>query len=386
MNSRIKPKNQKNGVTSLRREITPATDMTNPIVAGVDLGDFSSLAAVLSPSGDTIDRITFKMTSEGYRLLADRLPEGTKIACEAMGMTYPFFRAMHEQYGFDVTVANPKELAWIAKSKKKSDKIDSLKLAKLHQVGMLPQAHLLTREEQLTRDLLIQKVRLGEDARKVKLRILSYLKREGVNEKLPKMSDNFSVTRRNLMRSLSFGDERDLVVKSMLDRLEFLEEQCLPFESVIKGRAKLSDDVKIIMSIPGIDFYIASLLSSYIGDINRFPSDNHLASAFGIVPVERESSGVKKMGRMSREGPSIARWALGVAADRVKENNPQIKAYYELARKRTGRSKKARVAVMRKLVRMLYFMLKTRQNWKYQDPELTRAKIERLDSTTGGAS
>jgi transposase len=246
MNSRVKPKNQKNGVTSLRREITPATDMTNPTVAGVDLGDFSSLAAVLSPSGDVIDRITFKMTSEGYQLLADRLPEGTKIACEAMGVVYPFFRAMHGQYGFDVTVANPKELAWIVKSKKKSDKIDSLKLAKLHQVGMLPEAHLLPREEQLTRDLLIQKVRLGEDARKVKLRILSYLKREGVNEKLPKMSDNFSVTRRNLMRSMSFGDERDLVVKSMLDRLEFLEAQCLPFESVIKGRAKLSDDVKIL--------------------------------------------------------------------------------------------------------------------------------------------
>ena len=380
---RIKQKNQRDGFGKLRREIAPApTDMTNPVVAGVDLGDSSSLAAVLSPTGDTIDRITFKMTSEGYRLLADRLPEGTKIACEAMGVTYPFFRAMHEQYGFNVAVANPKELSWIVKSKKKSDKIDSLKLAKLHQVGMLPEAHLLTREEQLTRDLLIQRVRLGEDARKVKLRVLSYLKREGVNEKLPRMSDNFSVTRRNLMRSLSFGDERDLVIKSMLDRLEFLEEQSLPFEAAIKGRAKESKDVKNLLSVQGIDFNLASFLSSFIGDVNRFPSDNQLASAFGIVPVERQSSDVKKIGRMSREGPSIARWALGVAADRDKENNQQIKAYYDLAKKRTGRSKKARVAVMRKLVRMLYFMLKTEQNWKWQDPELTRAKISRLDSTT----
>ncbi|MHB8566063.1 MAG: IS110 family transposase [Nitrososphaerales archaeon] len=285
--NRVKQKNQKSGVTKLRRGIAPRTDMTNPTVAGVDLGDSSSLAAVLSPSGDVVDRFTFKMNSEGYQSIADRLPEGTKIACEAMGVVYPFFRTMTEKYGFDVTVANPKELAWIVKSKKKSDKIDSLKLAKLHQVGMLPEAHLLTREEQLTRDLLIQRVKLGEDTRKVRLRTLSYLKREGVNENLPKMSDNFSATRRHLMRSLSFGDERDLVIKSMLDRLEFLEEQCVPFEAAIKARAKLSDDVKIIMSIQGIDFYLASLLSSYIGDVNRFPSDNHLASAFGIVPVER---------------------------------------------------------------------------------------------------
>jgi transposase len=261
-----------------------------------------------------------------------------------------------------------------------------LKLAKLHLVGMLPEAHLLTREEQLARDLLIQRVRLGEDIGKIKLRILSYLKREGVNEKLPKMSDNFSVKRRSLMRSLSFGDDRDLIIKSLLDRLEFLEEQCTPFESVIKVRAKESKDVKIIMSTQGIDFYLASLLSSFIGDVNRFPSDNHLASALGIVPVERQSSGVKKRGRMSREGPSIARWALGLAADHVRDYNPQIRAYYDLVKKRTGRSKKARVAVMRKLVRMLYFMLKTGQNWKWQDPELTKAKIARLDSDAGGAS
>ena len=108
--NRMKQKGQKVIVAKLRPEIVRASGMTNPIVAGVDLGDSSSLAAVLSPSGDTVDRITFKMTGEGYRLLADRLPEGTKIACEAMGTTYPFFRAMHEQYGFDVTVANPKEL------------------------------------------------------------------------------------------------------------------------------------------------------------------------------------------------------------------------------------------------------------------------------------
>ena len=382
---RIKRKSQKIGVTELRPDTAPAADMTNPTVAGVDLGDSSSLATVLSPSGDVLDKFTFQMNSEGYHLAADRLPEGTRIACEAMGVVYPCVRAMHGEYGFDVTVANPKDLAWIVKSKKKSDKIDSLKLAKLHQVGMLPEAHLLTREEQLTRDLLIQRVRLGEDMRKVKLRILSYLKREGLNEKLPEMSDNFSVKRRNLIRSMSLGDERDLVIKSMMDRLEFLEGQCVPFEASIRGRANESDDVKIIMCIQGIDFYLASLLSSFIGDVNRFPSDNHLASSFGIVPVERESSGVKRMGRMSREGPTVARWALGIAADSVRNHNQRIGAYYQLVRKKTGRSKKARVATMRKLLRMLYFMLKTRQNWKWEDPESTRAKISRLD-TKGGAS
>ena len=108
------------------------------------------------------------------------------------------------------------------------------------------------------------------------------------------------------MRSLSFGDERDLVIKSMLDRLEFLEDQCDPFESAIRSRAKESKDVKIIMSVQGIDFYLAALLSSYIGDVNRFPSDNHLASALGIVPVERQSLQCQK-DRKNVEGRTFYR-------------------------------------------------------------------------------
>ena len=355
--------------------------MTNPTVAGVDLGDSKSLTTVLSPSGDLMDRFTFQMNQDGYQVLADRLPENAKIACEATGMVYPFFRAM-TQHGYDVTVANTKELSWISKSKKKNDKADSLKLAKLHMAGILPVAHLMTREEQLTRDLLIQRVRLGQDVTKLKLRILSYLKREGTNELLPKTSDNFSVKRRTAIRSMKFGDERDIVVNSMMDRLEFLEEQFTPFEAAIRGRAKENEDVKIIMSVQGIDFYCASLLCSFIGDVNRFPTDGHLASAFGIVPTERDSSDVKRRGKMSKDGPAIARWVLSVATDTVMGNNDQIKAYYLQVKTRTGRSKKARVATMRKLIRMFYFMLKNRQNWKWQDPEKTRAKISRL----GGAS
>ncbi|MHB8566629.1 MAG: hypothetical protein ACYC7D_07950 [Nitrososphaerales archaeon] len=89
---------------------------------------------------------------------------------------------------------------------------------------------------------------------------------------------------------------------------------------------------------------------------------------------------MKKIGRMSREGPGVARWALSVAADNVREHNENIRAYYQSVVKRTGRSKKARVPTMRKLLRMIYFMLKTRQNWKWEDPESTKEKIARLDS------
>ncbi|MGC8496510.1 MAG: transposase [Thermoplasmata archaeon] len=37
------------------------------------------------------------------------------------------------------------------------------------------------------------------------------------------------------------------------------------------------------MTIKGVDYYLASLLSSYIGDITRFESKDRLASFFGVL-------------------------------------------------------------------------------------------------------
>lgn len=43
----------------------------------------------------------------------------------------------------DLTIAHPKEFAWIVKSNKKIDRVDSLKLAKLRRMSSLPGSHLI---------------------------------------------------------------------------------------------------------------------------------------------------------------------------------------------------------------------------------------------------
>src|ERR1700722_9772718 len=111
----------------------------------------------------------------------------------------------------DITVAHPTELAWIVRSKKKNDRADSLKIAKLHLAGLLPESHLLGKEEQIERDLLIQRVKLGLEIGRMKSSVLSYLVKEGV-QSLPETSDNFSVARRLAIWSLRFGDDRDVVL------------------------------------------------------------------------------------------------------------------------------------------------------------------------------
>lgn len=140
----------------------------------------------------------------------------------------------------------------------------------------------------------------------------------------------------------------------------------------------LNDDVRLLMTITGVDYYPASLVSSFIGDVDRFSSDDHLASFFGIVPTSRDSANVKRRGKMTKDESSIARWTLSVMVDTVMQHNDPIKDYYLGVKKRTGSGKLAHVATMRKLTRMLYHMLKTKQNWKWENPRLTERKLANL--------
>jgi transposase len=151
----------------------------NTTVAALDLSDTEGVTTVLSPYGDVTDSFTIRLDEQGFAQFADRVPKDAKIAFEATGMAYPVHRAL-ASYGYDVTVVHPKELAWIVKSKKKNDKADSLKIAKLHMSRMLPESHLLDPEEQVKRDLLVQRVKIGKEIGRVKASIISYLKRESI--------------------------------------------------------------------------------------------------------------------------------------------------------------------------------------------------------------
>ena len=351
----------------------------NSTVVGIDVGEDKSEACYLSPIGDTLDQFNFQMTDIGWSEFASKIPRETKVAFEASGIAYSVSKKLTELGYSDVTVELPKELVWITKSKRKNDRVDSIKIAKLHLVNMIPKAHLLGDEDRISRDLLIQRVKLGRSIADTKNSITGYLKREGLYNSLPESSDNFSEKRRSAIKSISFSNPKDLVISSIMDRLELYESQAVKFESEIKRRVKTNEDVRILMSIPGVDYYLAALISSYVGDVQRFSNADKLAVFFGIVPATRDSSSIKRRGHMSKEGSAEARWALSIAVDTVMLRNKAIKDYYDSVKERKQSGKLAHVSTMRKLTRMIYKMLSERRMWKYDNPGLTEDKLSKLD-------
>ena len=351
----------------------------NSSVVGIDVGEKESVATYLLPDGTEKDQFTFTMNVDGYKAFSEKIPKGVRITFEASGSAYSVDHNLRSLGYSDITVAHPKELSWIIKSKKKNDHVDSVKLAKLHLVDMIPESHLLSEDDRIFRDLLIQRVKLGRSIATTKNSIIGYLKREGLFDSLPKTNDNFSKKRREAMNAITFGNQKDIVLSSMINRLSFYEQQAFTMEQEIRKNAKVSEDVKLLISIPGIDFYLASMLSSYIGDIKRFQSTDKLASFFGIVPSNRDSSSTIRRGHMSKEGSQTARWALSIAVDTVILRNKPLKEYYTSVKKRKESGSFAHVSTMRKLVRMIFVMLNERKKWKYEITSLTEDKKARLE-------
>jgi hypothetical protein len=85
----------------------------------------------------------------------------------------------------------------------------------------------------------------------------------------------------------SFGimliaDTMGLLIKQMLEQIQFVEDQILDLEQVIA--AKFSAFGSCLNSIIGISNTLASVIFSEIGDISRFESSAKLAAFAGIDP------------------------------------------------------------------------------------------------------
>ncbi len=128
-----------------------SNERMNSSIVGIDLGEKESVATYLLPDGTEKDQFSFTMNADGFKVFSEKIPRDVRIAFEASESAYSVDRNLRRLGYSDITVAHPKELSWIIKSKKKNNSVDSIKLAKLHLVNMIPESHLLDENERIFR-------------------------------------------------------------------------------------------------------------------------------------------------------------------------------------------------------------------------------------------
>ena len=115
----------------------------------------------------------------------------------------------------------------------------------------------------------------------------------------------------------------------------------------------------MLKTAPGVGAVTTEVVISELGDVTRFRNAKAVSAYAGLTPVVRQSGGKKaKDLPISKAGSGLLRWVLVEASWSAVRHSPKWKRIYERIAKRAG-GKRAIVAVARKLLCVIYAMLKT---------------------------
>jgi transposase len=166
------------------------------------------------------------------------------------------------------------------------------------------------------------------------------------------------------------------IIRIYAANLKHINEQIKQLEAKINSLSIHIPAIKLLATIPGIGKKLAHIIASEIGDINRFRNAKQLIAYCGIDPSVRQSgnfNGTKN--RITKRGSPFIRKALYIAATIVIRQgikgtlvNPVLHTYYQ-HKIQTKAKKQALGAVMNKMVRIIYSVLKNSNPFELITPE-----------------
>lgn len=168
--------------------------------------------------------------------------------------------------------------------------------------------------------------------------------------------------------SRDFQEKRDFIVKGLVRNIRFYKRELTRIEREIEGLMKQLGFQLDTMN--GIELVTAAELVAEIGDIHRFPSPDKLARFAGIAPIA-VGSGNKHRNYKSKQGnrelhdifKALSIRQIGVAKKTRVPNNPYFHAYYERKMAEGKTKQQAIVCIMRKLVNVIYYLMKTKSKY-----------------------
>jgi transposase len=93
----------------------------------------------------------------------------------------------------------------------------------------------------------------------------------------------FGVSGLKWLKTVELDDLDLLVLENHLFHIESINSQIDKVDVAIKMRAVEDEDVRLLLSLPGIDVRTALLLKSEIGRIGRFEDYKYLVSWAGLA-------------------------------------------------------------------------------------------------------
>ena len=375
---------------------------------GIDVAKDKHDCFISDSDGNVIrDVFTFSNDREGFNLLLSFMPtssENVKVGLEATGHYSLNLINFLIDNGYSPVVFNPLQINLFRKAhtlrKTKTDKIDAkliaLMLSSSDTKPHLDLSYHVTELKSLTR----YRSRLKDQLARLKIslgRIIEIV--------FPELEDCvYSINQKSTMALLYEFPSKELIANAHLTRLtnllkdnskgKYSKDKALEIRNVASNSIGTSSDAssfelvqtidminfysskiyeldaKIedimielnspILSIPGISYNLGSIILAEIVDINRFDTPTQLQAFAGLDPATHQSGKFIATGvSMVKRGSPYLRWAILNASRLIAMRDLCFKNFYQKKRKEGKHHFVALTHVAKKLIRVIFKLLKT---------------------------
>jgi len=281
-----------------------------------------------------------------------------------------------------VVVANTRRLPAVGRAK--TDKLDALMLARLAAAGMLETVWTPDAQTRALRRVCARRDSLVKARTRAKNETQAVLGRNLCGR--PPVTDLFGKGGRLWLAEQTLPIDEQMTVDGCLRQIDFLDCEVAAMDRALAAQALSSEQMRRLLTVPGVALNTAACFMAAVGDIRRFDSARKLVGYLGLDPRVRQSgSSDARHGRISKEGSALARAMLGEAAWSVAKTPGPLKAFFERVRARKG-AQVAATATARKLACLFWCMLTREEDYAYARPSMTRHKIRQLELACGAPS
>jgi len=383
---------------------------------GIDISKKSFAVSVLDEEGEAITKfLTFPCTRKGMEKLIDKISSlklkksEVVIGIEATGNLWENLYSFLK--GYKVIILNPyqtRKYHQVLSKKAKTDKVDALVIAGLLRSKEALASYVPEEEVQVLRELVRLRHHLQKDkknylrkaysllnlvfpeytdlvkspfkkvssmilkkyptaihmARARRTDLVKMARRIKGNNYSSELAEKLIQIAKESIYSGKASEVRGMALRIIIDEIQFLKNKIKEIEDKIEEILSFNNEPsspqKRLLKISGVGpKTVAAFLGEVGGDVSRFSSANKLIGFIGWYPKISESGESKNLHpKMSKKGPSALRASLYMAAVASLKHNPYLRSLYHRKISEGKESKQALICVGKKILSIMYSMLK----------------------------
>ena len=337
------------------------------LIIAIDLGKFNSVACLYNTQTQKQQFETLA-TDRGFFETLFKTFNPDLVVVEACGPS-GWVSDLCADLNLEVIVCSTHEDAWMFKNvKRKTDKDDAIKLARLASVDQLVKTHVPSKAVREHRRLIKYRKKVVEQISRSKCIIRSVFVNQGV--RISTGAETWHTGRIFLEENAKPLGECALdelwrgELHLELAQIEFLEANLKAIENQLDKIAKTNDQIRRVQTINGVGRVTAEAIVAYIDDPHRFKNGRQVSAYAGMVPRQYQSGNTDRRGRITKRGPRLLRTLLVECAwCSLRYNQWSRETYDRIHAGKQPRKKKAAVAMARRILVLAWAMMRTETDY-----------------------